>query len=187
MGDRADTHIVISGTVTTSDAFAALASAAFSENAKPGWEEGVFEDDGSFYEHVQASLNEGTSLELYGSDKLGGTMDAIEDVCREHGLTFEVRGERGPSFDSFVKRWAPGWNEPSIQYGEGDPSIAAKTIVQLLTKGAAGIEELHGLARRSLGVGLPDRIDASPELRAELERLIQIEFGEAEPSSSPSP
>jgi hypothetical protein len=187
MGDRADTHIVISGTAASSEAFTALASAAISENAKPSWEEGVFQDDGSFFEHIQDALNEGVRLELYGSDKLGGTMDDIEDACLKHGLAFEVHGERGASFDSFVKRWAPGWEKPTVQYGEGDPSIKAKRIVQLLAKGPAGIQELQGLAERTLGLGLPDRFDASPELRAELEHLIQVEFGEAEPSASPSP
>lgn len=187
MGDRADTHIVISGIVTNVEAFAALASAAISENAKPSWEEGVFQDDGSFYEHIQDALNEGTRLELYGSDKLGGTMDDIEDTCQKYGLSYEVHGERGPSFDSFVKRWTPGWGKPTIQYGEGDPSIKAQKIVQLLAKGQAGVEELQGLAQKSLGIGLPDRVDAAPELRAELEHLIQVEFGEVEPSSSPSP
>lgn len=187
MGDRADTHIVVTGMATSSEAFAALATAAISENAKPGWEEGVFEDDGSFFEHIQDALNEGTSLKLYGSDKLGGTMDDVEDVCRKHGLTYEVHGERGSSFDSFVKRWTPGWEKPSVQYGEGVPSIEAKRIVQLLAKGPVGVRELQRLAERSLGLGLPDRIDASPELRAELEHLIQVEFGEAQPTSSPSP
>lgn len=187
MGDRADTHIVISGMVTTSEAFAALASAAVSENAKPSWEEGVFQDDGSFYEHIQEALNEGTRLDLYGSDKLGGTMDDIEDACHKHGLSYEVHGERGPSFDSFLKRWMPGWDKPTVQYGEGDPTIKAQKIVQLLAKGPVGVEELQALAQKSLGIGLPDRVDASPELRAELEHLIQVEFGEIEPSSSPSP
>lgn len=187
MGDRADTYIVILGMVTNAEAFAALASAAISENAKPSWEEGVFTDDGSFYEHIQQALDEGTSLNIYGSDKLGGTMDDIEDVCRSHGLSFEVHGERGSSFDSFVKRWSPGWDEPTVQYGEGDPSIEASKVVQLLAKGEAGIEELMGIARKSLGHGLPERLDASDELKAQLEHLIKIEFGEAEPSSSPSP
>lgn len=187
MGDRADTHIVISGIVTNSEAFAALASAAISENAKPGWEEGVFPDDGSFYEYIQEALNEGTRLDLYGSDKLGGTMDDVEGACQKYGLSYEVHGERGPSFDSFVKRWTPGWDKPTVQYGEGAPSIKAKTIVQLLAKGPVGVEELQGLARKSLGIGLPDRVDASPGIRAELEHLIQVEFGEIEPSSSPSP
>jgi hypothetical protein len=187
MGDRADTHIVISGMVTTSEAFAALASAAVSENAKPSWEEGVFMDDGSFYEHIQQALDEGTSLDIYGSDKLGGTMDDVEDVCRSHGLSYEVHGERGTGFDSFVKRWSPGWDEPMVQYGEGDPSIEASKVVQLLAKGKSGIEELMGVAQKSLGVGLPERLEASDELKLQLEHLIQVEFGEIEPSSSPSP
>lgn len=187
MGDRADTHIVISGMATSAEAFTALATAALAENAKPSWEEGVFEDDGSFLEHLQEALNAGGRLDLYGSDKLGGTMDDVEDVCREHELAYEVHGERGPSFDSFVKRWMPGWEKPTVQYGDGDPSIKSHTVAKLLAKGQEGVEELLALANRSLGIGLPDRIDASPELQAELEHLIQVAFGEVEPSSSPSP
>ncbi|PNB46152.1 hypothetical protein C1X29_28520, partial [Pseudomonas sp. GW456-12-10-14-LB2] len=89
-----------------------------------------------------------------------------------HGVPFEVHGERGSSWDSFVKRWMPGWDEPQITYGDSDPAIGAQEVKVLLERGAEGVAELARLADRRLGVGFPDKVTASPELGDELERLI---------------
>lgn len=188
MGDRADTSIMIVGVVPSSGAIQALADAAVSENAKAGWEDGVFEDDGEVLCLIQEAIQQGKPLWLYGSDKLGATMDDVEVACRAHGVPFEVHGERGPSWDSFVKRWMPGWDEPQITYGDSDPAIGAQEVKALLERGAEGVAELARLADRRLGVGFPDKVTASPELGDELERLIQVAYGEIEPVSAiPSP
>ena len=187
MGDRADTSIMIVGVVPSLGAIQALADAAVSENAKAGWEEGVFEEAGEVMCLLQETIEEGKPLWIYGSDKLGATMDDVEDACRAHGLAFEVHGERGPSWDSFVKRWMPGWEQPQTTYGDADPSIGALELKALLDKGTEGLAELARLADRRLGVGFPDRMLASPELGDELERLIQVAYDEIEPPSAPAP
>jgi hypothetical protein len=187
MGDRADTSIMIVGVVPSSGAIQALADAAVSENAKAGWEEGVFDGAGEVMCLLQEAIQEGKPLWIYGSDKLGATMDEVEDACRANGLAFEVHGERGPSWDSFVKRWMPGWDEPQTTYGDADPSIGAREVKSLLDKGTEGLAELARLADRRLGVGFPDRMLASPELGDELERLIQVAYGEIESPTAPAP
>jgi hypothetical protein len=187
MGDRADTSVMIVGAVPSAAACEALAAAAASENAKAGWEEGVFEDAGEVLCLLQETIQEGRPLWLFGSDKLGATMDDVEDACRAHGMAFEVHGERGPSWDSFVKRWMPGWEEPHITYGDADPAICAQEVKAFLERGNEGVSELASLADRRLGVGFPDKVTASPELGGELERLIQVAYGETEPPSAPAP
>ncbi|GJD92791.1 hypothetical protein BHAOGJBA_6350 [Methylobacterium hispanicum] len=187
MGDRADTSIMIVGTIPSAAAVTALTAAVVAENAKPGWEEGVFED-GDFMCLLQETIEQGKPLWIYGSDKLGATMDDVEDVCREHGIAFAVHGERGPSWDSFVKRWMPGWPEPVTVYGSDGPSIGAAKVASLLRSGPEGIAELTALADRLKGVDLPEIVDASPQMRKELERLIQVEYGETGPmASAPTP
>lgn len=187
MGDRADTSIMIVGIIPSADAVKALTAAAVAENAKPGWEEGVFED-GDFMCSLQEAIEQGRPLWIYGSDKLGATMDDVEDACRQHGIAFSVNGERGPSWDSFKKRWMPGWAEPITISGEDGPSIEASKVASLLRKGPDGAAELAALADRLTGAGFPEIVDASPEMREELERLIQVEYGEDEPAASaPAP
>jgi hypothetical protein len=187
MGDRADTSIMIVGVVPSSEAIQALAAAAVSENAKAGWEEGVFEDAGEVMCLLQGAIEEGNSLWIYGSDKLGATMDDVEDACRAHGLAFEVHGERGPSWDSFVKRWMPSWEQPLTTYGDADSSIGAQEVKALLDRGAEGLAELALLVDRQLGVGFPDKVAASPELGEALEHLIQVAYGEVGSPSAPAP
>lgn len=187
MGDRADTSIMLVGAIPSVEAIQALTAAVVSENAKPGWEETVFED-GDFLCLLQESIDEGRALWIYGSDKLGATMDDVEAVCRQHGIAYCVEGERGPSWDSFKKRWMPGWDEPFIIYGEQGPSIEADKVSDLLGKGPEGLAELGALAAALAGEGFPTVIDASPETRAGLERLIQVEYGETGPAAfAPAP
>ncbi len=187
MGDRADTSIMIVGPVPSSEAIQALAAAAVSENAKAGWEEGAFEDAGEVMCLLQETIQQGKPLWIYGSDKLGATMDDIEDACRAHGLAFEVHGERGPSWDSFVKRWMPGWDELQTSYGDAAPAIGAQEVKAFLERGPVGVAELALLADSRLGVGFPDKVTATPELGDELERLIQVAYGEIGAPSAPAP
>jgi len=137
-----DASITIAGTVKNEQDLESLVWAIRSDEPSLDWPGPRLEDAGEIREIIASAIAEGRTIEFKQSERRSGEYKAIQDACKELGLSFILRVDVSAGPDGtdpgHTLFWKPGLPQPISMIGcahSGGPFPDAEELQDLIDAG----------------------------------------------------
>jgi len=163
----ADATITITGTIQSAEDFEKLVKAIRRSSPTVEWSDMMgLSDEDEIREHLAYVMEKGYALDFMENDRHNCEFRAIQDACREIGLSYvlDVDVDDSHSVPGNMEVWTPGMDAPRKFLGSeqaGGPFLSAKELLPLVEEGR--LDEVARLVRLSAdpASGLPKTLSVA--------------------------
>jgi len=149
----ADATITITGKIQSAEDFERLVKAIRRSAPTVEWSDAMgLSDEDEIREHLAYVMEKGYALDFMENDRHNCEFRAIQDACREIGLSYVLDVDVDPreSVPGNMEVWTPGMEAPQKFLGSeqaGGPFLSAKELLPLVEEGR--LDEVARLVRLS--------------------------------------
>lgn len=179
MADHRDVSMTIWGEVKSAEAVRELAE-TFDDYVKPDWNESYFAGEVHGMEYVVERIEDGKPIEVV-REETGMDLSEVAEVCRKHGLSYEILYTGDENEMNMVTLWSPDFEkEHNFESDDvGNPMLSISEITSKIRKNPENALEIVEKIEKSALIGVRRVATAESDVIAKVKAEIDAEVDDA--------